>query len=42
MSNLEDGAITASELASEFVPVLIIRAEEAGVGAGDAAALRSI
>ena len=42
MSNLEDGAITASELASEFVHALIFRAGEAGVDAGDAAALATL
>ena len=42
MSNLEDEAITASELASEFVHALIIRAGEAGVDAGDAAALAAL
>ena len=42
MSNLEDEATTASELASEFVHALIIRAGEAGVDAGDAAALAAL
>ena len=42
MSDLEDGSLTASELASEFVHALIIHAGEVGVDAGDAAALAAL
>ena len=42
LSDLEDGSLTASELASEFVHALIIHAGKAGVDAGDAAALAAL
>ena len=42
LSDLEDGSPTASELALEFVHALIIHAKEAGVDAGDAAALAAL
>jgi hypothetical protein len=42
LSDLEDGSLTASELASEFVHALIILAGEAGIDAGDAATLAAL
>ena len=42
LSDLEDETITASELASEFVRALIIRAGEVDVDAGDVAALAAL
>jgi hypothetical protein len=42
LSDLEDGSLTASELASESVHALMIHAGEVGVDAGDAAALAAL
>jgi hypothetical protein len=42
LSDLEDETHSASELATKFVHALIIRAEETGVDAGDAAALAAL